>query len=373
MSIQPLQTMANVPALERTVMDVCISTLGGEVIDLQQPVFSDQRVEELRACISERLDVHPRQVVIFHDGGEWHDGCALQEVLKASEGPALLSVQKMPCQLRPEQYEQYIDREATGFVEVAKIRYPRYHPVEFPEWATHDDRYCHRIPAAPAEWEGAENVGQARFPEPRDININMMPFIMGQKDSVPEAYRHYWPLIEQCAVSEKQHGKVCYLTIQEGQVAAGQSQRRPGVHIESPGMLKVGGHHEDGRKDWGCGFVMFDDTEVHDGIYMASSIANSCRIWNATIKDPALAADGHGGVEHLRHLLGEGICMDPARIYWLTDATPHESLPLQEGCYRQFFRLVTSSLSVWYHEHSTANEHVDVDSSVTTIVSGSKF
>jgi len=31
-----------------------------------------------------------------------------------------------------------------------------------------------------------------------------------------------------------QHGKVCYLTVQESAVTAQQSQRRPGLHIEAP-------------------------------------------------------------------------------------------------------------------------------------------
>ena len=39
----------------------------------------------------------------------------------------------------------------------------------------------------------------------------------------------------------------------------------------------------------------------------------------------------------------------------MTDRTPHESLPLKPGQYRQYFRLVTSNVSVWYAKHSTPN------------------
>merc|ERR1712039_88135 len=61
-------------------------------------------------------------------------------------------------------------------------------------------------------------------------------------------------------------------------------------------------------------------------------------------------------------------------IYWLTDRTLHESLPVKQETYRQFFRLVTSSLSVWFPEHSTANRLGTVpDAQVTTIVEESKF
>merc|ERR1712038_1571969 len=144
-------------------------------------------------------------------------------------------------------------------------------------------------------------------------------------------------------------------------------------HIESPGTLKLGGQHEDGRYNWGCGAIIDDWSDVKGGIYMASSVPKSCRIWNLTIKEPGQAVNSLGGLEHMRDILPEGAIMEANKIYWLTDATPHESLPLETEAYRQFFRLVTSSLSVWYPEHSTANEKVKVDQSVTVVVSGSKF
>ena len=42
-------------------------------------------------------------------------------------------------------------------------------------------------------------------------------------------------------------------------------------------------------------------------------------------------------------------------MWWLTDGCPHESLPLKETSFRQYFRLVTSDVSVWYSDHSTHN------------------
>ena len=38
-----------------------------------------------------------------------------------------------------------------------------------------------------------------------------------------------------------------------------------------------------------------------------------------------------------------------------TDTTAHESLPVDEDTYRQYFRFVTSAVSVWYENHSTKN------------------
>ena len=54
--------------------------------------------------------------------------------------------------------------------------------------------------------------------------------------------------------------------------------------------------------------------------------------------------------------------------------TPHESLPVKERKYRQFFRLVTSNVSLWYESHSTANPlGVIPDKRITKVVAGNKF
>jgi hypothetical protein len=37
----------------------------------------------------------------------------------------------------------------------------------------------------------------------------------------------------------------------------------------------------------------------------------------------------------------------------MTDSTPHESLPLDDDTQRQFFRLVSNEITVWYASHST--------------------
>ncbi len=115
-----------------------------------------------------------------------------------------------------------------------------------------------------------------------------------------------------------------------------------------------------------------------------------------------------GDCEAHRERLGRGRTMGAHELWWLTDRTPHESLPLPAGTYRQlralaqflcvrlhafpfllvsftpaystqltiflalhvstvlvfstelryshrYFRLVTNSVSAWYSRHSTAN------------------
>jgi len=52
------------------------------------------------------------------------------------------------------------------------------------------------------------------FPPSQGININMMPFVMGHKASLPANLQHYYGIIKACNLPRSEHGKVGYLTIQ---------------------------------------------------------------------------------------------------------------------------------------------------------------
>merc|ERR1712187_129511 len=167
---------------------------------------------------------------------------------------------------------------------------------------------------------------------------------------------------------------VGYLTIHESLVKKGQSQRRSGLHVETPGNLRSGGGFKEMRYFWGCGFVRFDSSRVEGGIFMASNAAKSCKVWDVQLKHPASVVGKLGDLEHLREVLGEGTCMEAMKLYWITDVTPHESLPMAEDTYRQYFRVVTSSLSAWYPENATPNPlGIKPDPQTTDIVAGKKF
>jgi len=83
-----------------------------------------------------------------------------------------------------------------------------------------------------------------RFPKPKDIIINMMPFIIGDPRSVPREYHQYLLQLEgsSIAVGRKldlmnpppcRERNVGYLTIQERLVKKGESLCHPGLRIES--------------------------------------------------------------------------------------------------------------------------------------------
>ena len=233
---------------------------------------------------------------------------------------------------------------------------------------------------------------QILFPKSKDININMMPFIFARnfKDCrLPKYLKKYWKsMISRCMLDDEQIGKVCYLTIQESEVKENYSQRRPGIHTERPGKVELRvGQFDDVDKGqgsamieayriyqhWGFGRYDKDTCIIRGGIFMASNVEDSCRVWDCQIMDDNCI--GHlGDIEHLRSLLPESEVMEPNCLYWLTDRTPHESLPLKNKTHRQFFRLVTSEVSLWFEEHSTKNPlGVVPDPKITKVVKGSKF
>jgi len=319
------------------------------------------------------------------------------------------------------------------------------------------------------------------------ININMMPFIAAaefEECKLPECVRPYWSLIKACLAPEmdrswhhlwparripSEKGKVNYLTIQESWVDEGSSQRRAGLHVDSPGRVKIkngldttagcsqkgdgqedlespagvgnsvqdggaeGGDADERRQEdgfetegnvdngllkkfkphvkgggdsqpynghrWGLGCCHYvrqvaeEDTfrypsdrflsrlqqlvessyVLQGGIYVASNLPNSSRAWDCRVDVNAIGR--LGDVEHLRGVMPEGgRDLEAGRLYWLTDRTPHESLPLKKGAFRQFFRLVTSQVSLWYADHSTPNPlGVKPDPAITRIVVGDKF
>ena len=98
--------------------------------------------------------------------------------------------------------------------------------------------------------------GRVTFPEPRGIEINMMPFIMGDYSTIPEIYQHYRPLIDLCLQDthdldrcSQELGKIGYLTIHESLVMAGETQRRPGLHTDGHFNANWGGGQDWPRAD----------------------------------------------------------------------------------------------------------------------------
>lgn len=185
-----------------------------------------------------------------------------------------------------------------------------------------------------------------KFPQPTGKMINMMPFIIGMKDSLPKEYHSYWPMIKSCPIDQREFGRIGFLSVRESLVKIGQCQSRPGIHTERPSCQTAWGG------PWG-GVHHPVKANRFSGIFMASNTPNSCRIWDALVDKP-----GHlGDISHIKYLFpdNKSHMMEENTLYWLTDQTPHESIPLQSSNLRQWFRLVTSNVGIWYRQHSTEN------------------
>jgi len=220
--------------------------------------------------------------------------------------------------------------------------------------------------------------GNIDFPPPEDRNVNMMPFVMGRKYSLPKNLQPYYEsCIQKCCVQPEEFGKVCYLTVAEGFVKAEETQRRGGIHVEAPGSLFFGDAPAATRfvagieHRWGCG-ICYTPDELHGGLYQSSNMSNTCAVWDALIDTTSGAVDTFGGIDNLRPYIGTLTKLGANQLVWLTDKTPHEALPQQRDGYRQFFRLVTSKISLWFEEHSTANPRVPLPDYVK-VIKGDKF
>lgn len=266
-------------------------------------------------------------------------------------------------------------------------------------------------------------VGMVTFPSPSGINVNMMPFKFGNKNSLPKDLHCYYDLIESCPYNESERGKVGYLTVHESYVDIGKAQRREGLHIESPGFFRDEENYDDDDDDdydndvvdendddndeneengddegngdqkknrkrskqrshtkftpgeehpWGMG-VFFGQDRFEGGIYMASSVADTSQVWDALVDNRVGGiVDKHGGCEHLRPIIGPGTMLAAGELIWMTDCTPHEAVPQTSSGHRQFFRVVSPYISHWYEQHSTPNPNVPLPRHVK-IIKNNKF
>ena len=57
---------------------------------------------------------------------------------------------------------------------------------------------------------------------------------------------------------------------------------------------------------------------MYGGIYMASSVSNSSKVWNCGVAEKVIGR--LGDIEHMRSVLpGEGQVLEPHQLYWITD------------------------------------------------------
>ena len=278
----------------------------------------------------------------------------------------------------------------------------------------------------------AVRVNAVEFPEPNNRYCNMMPIKLGDVNSIPDEFKPYIPMIAACPVAREEWYRTAYLTVDERRVDKGFAHRRPGLHVEAPIIMPPPPSGDDDKDDddknsqffvsrwrpydksegcmldWGRGYCFAwpvskpvddlqadgdsddddDDDDGSDGetyweyarghlcggIFMASNVPDSTRVFNCQPKDTAAPFRlEHGDIDPLRPFMPRGAVLKDGDLVWITDQTPHESLVLPESTDRQFFRLVTRRIDVWYADHSTPNPcGFDLPDDVI-VVHGDKF
>jgi hypothetical protein len=79
------------------------------------------------------------------------------------------------------------------------------------------------------------------------------------------------------------------------------------------------------------------------------STDGGCRYWDKI----DYSGDKHGAVSIDPSASSED--MEASTLYWLTDRTPHQSIPATVTAERQFVRVVSDNVDGWWEEHSTPN------------------
>ena len=321
----------------------------------------------------------------------------LQEIWElASDDWLDLHIERFPTRI--------IDKSFTGITRLDGI-WPRDSGNWFRQYPT-SRRNCAGCPAAIFR-------SGLTFPFPTGIYVNMMPIclsMVGDSTFLPKSLKGYEDIVKACLRHANYESQdVAYLTIDERITEANQSQRRPGLHVESPGVmpfveeqenlltsisldsdtdvkyfqLPSGRYVPGAEHHWGRGLMMRDEY-TEGGIFLASNVSDTTAVWNCHINNEDGRMIGpHGDIERLRYLLGKpSYLLKAGELLWMTDRTPHESLPVQpvrgaDGSmvvpHRQYFRLVVGEVSAWFADHSTPSELGVVPPESVRIIYGDKF
>lgn len=184
-----------------------------------------------------------------------------------------------------------------------------------------------------------ESVGKMVLPMSSGIRIQMMPIEMNNLETVPYFLRPAWTqtIARLFELSPIKRG-IGYLTIDERFTKAGQTHRRPGLHVDGIGPWG------DGGGSWGANGFLTVANYLGCEAYIQEF--EGCPIGFDRTVDPEI----EGSCEHFRKQ-----CMDymkiklqPDEVYWMDSWCVHESVPLERDTYRTFVRLSMPSESSSY-------------------------
>ena len=163
----------------------------------------------------------------------------------------------------------------------------------------------------------------------------MHPFDVANPE-MPVGFEDYLAPVQALLAASGVKEGTAYLTVDEKLVKAGQTQRKPGPHVDgcyvqtpapSPGYW---GHSSFGSGSWNhsCNII-----PKRMAVIVASNYS-ACRAWDGEFD---AQPKGDGDLSHLA--LGEGEIL-PANVgYLLSPDCVHESLPMTKDTLRTFLRI----------------------------------
>ena len=151
-----------------------------------------------------------------------------------------------------------------------------------------------------------------------------------EKPSVPKGFEDYLPVVERILASTNVRSGIAFLTVDEKIVKAGNSQRRPGPHVDgcfNKTEMKWG--HGQGGWNHYCNHLPIERMPV----IVAASVAG-CKIWEGNFEaEPR----NDGDLSHMQ--LPEGVIVPANTAYFLSPDCVHESLRFNEDTARSFLRI----------------------------------
>lgn len=184
-------------------------------------------------------------------------------------------------------------------------------------------------------------IGRVTFPEYSGIRCLMMPYVQGEPSSVPDEYFAYWDIV---ATTFLEKGEVGYLTIDESPVHKGAPHR--GARAKFGRALHTEAGRLPGHSDfrwggsWGGRVNVTLERDVQ--VLLANNLSGSCALWDAEHEDTS--DDGDIGDQAHLYPYDDAIIMRAGEVHRIGILTPHESLPVQSDCNRQFLRIVGSGV-----------------------------
>jgi hypothetical protein len=185
-----------------------------------------------------------------------------------------------------------------------------------------------------------KSLGMVNLPIFTGTRVMMMPFHLEDVMSIPGSLEHWRGFIASI-VKSGGGPKVgtAYLTIDEALVEEGQTQRRPGLHVDGIDEKGSSGGWGGGGGGWGT-----------NGMIVAASVAG-CNVYAGDF-------DGwpqpNGDCSHLAEQCNEKsrVLLDSNQAYWLGPMTVHEVFPMRETTQRQFVRISMPSDAPWYQGYT---------------------